>query len=211
MTHLIPIFPLSIVVYPGENLNLHIFEPRYKQLINDSVAHKKPFGIAAMLNNGVYEMGTLLDVVEVVKLYEDGKMDVRTKGIKIFRILEIVKALPQKLYDGAIVTYPPNDERPYINLMQQVLAEIRKLHLLLKISKDFKKPDDDLTSYDMAHHAGLSLVEEYELLLLMREDQRLHFLKKHLAKVIPLVTGLENLKEKIRLNGHFKELEGFNL
>ncbi len=211
MTNLVPIFPLSIVVYPGENLNLHIFEPRYRQLVNDCFSSKRPFGIPAMMDSGVAEMGTLLEVVEIVELYEDGKMDIKTKGIKIFRVLEIIKSLPEKLYDGAIVTYPNNDERQHVNLMQQVLADVRDLHRLIHVTKDFKKPDDELVSYDIAHHAGLNLSEEYELLSLMREDQRLQYLKKHLAKVLPIASGMENLKEKIQLNGHFKELKGFNL
>ena len=55
MTNFIPIFPLSIVVYPGEDLNLHIFEPRYKQLIAECIATKKPFGIPAVIGNNMNE------------------------------------------------------------------------------------------------------------------------------------------------------------
>ena len=79
------------------------------------------------------------------------------------------------------------------------------------VSKDFKKEDELLVSYDVAHHAGLSLKEEYELLGLLQENQRLEYLKRHLNKVIPLIGGIDSLKEKIQLNGHFKELKGFNL
>jgi len=84
------------------------------------------------------------------------------------------------------------------------------MHELLHITKDFKKPDEELVSYDIAHHAGLSLKEEYELLLLLKENQRLEYLKRHLKKVLPMIGGIENLKEKIKLNGHFRELKGFN-
>ena len=80
MTNFVPIFPLAIVVYPGEQLNLHIFEPRYKQLITECFAEAKPFGIPTVLNNAVSEIGTLVQVSEIVKIYEDGKMDVRTEG-----------------------------------------------------------------------------------------------------------------------------------
>jgi Lon protease-like protein len=211
VTNLIPIFPLGIVVYPGEELNLHIFEERYKQLINDCFTNKKPFGIPAMLGSAVAELGTMLEVIEIVKLYDDGKMDVKTKGVKVFRVLEIIRDLPEKMYDGAIVTYPENDERQRMKLQQQVLADVRSLHDMIHVKKDFKKADDELTSYDLAHHAGLNLNEEYELLSLMREDQRLEYLKRHLAKILPVVSGMEGLKEKIQLNGHFKELKGFNL
>ncbi|MFC4231937.1 LON peptidase substrate-binding domain-containing protein [Parasediminibacterium paludis] len=211
MTNFIPIFPLGIVVYPGEQLNLHIFEPRYRQLITDCFAEAKPFGIPTVLDNGINELGTLLEITEIVEVHADGKMDIRTKGTRIFKILETIKSLPDKLYSGAIVTYPVNDERLKSVMMTNIIADIRQLHKLLNVSKDFKKPDDILTSYDVAHHAGLTVKEEYELLGLWREDQRLEYLKRHLAKVLPMVAGMENLKDKIKLNGHFRELKGFNL
>lgn len=210
MINFIPIFPLNIVVYPGEQLNLHIFEERYKQLINDCFQQKKPFGIPSVVNNNVTDLGTLVMVTEIVKTYEDGKLDIRTAGISVFRVLEVIKKVPDKLYSGAIVDYPANEIQLKTAMVQQVIASIRELHRLLKITKDIKKPDDELLSYDIAHHAGLTLEEEYELLGLLREDQRLEYLKRHLAKVIPLINGIENLKEKIQLNGHFRELKGFS-
>lgn len=209
MTNFVPIFPLEIVVYPGEALNLHIFEPRYKQLVNECFSNKKPFGIPTVLNNAVTELGTLVEINEIVNVHEDGKLDIRVKGLQVFRVLEVVKEIPDKLYSGAIVTYPVN-ETAHRNTIRKIVASIRELHRLLNVSKDFKKEEDELTSYDLAHHAGLSLEEEYELLGLMQELQRLEYLKRHLAKVLPVVSGMENLKEKIRLNGHFKELKGFN-
>ncbi|MCG7857141.1 LON peptidase substrate-binding domain-containing protein [Flavihumibacter sp.] len=212
MTNFIPIFPLAIVVYPGEQLNLHIFEPRYKQLINECVDGKKFFGIPTVIEKKVQEMGTLMRVTEVTKTYESGEMDIRTEGVKVFRILEQVKDIPDKLYTGAIVNYPPNiggkGKRP---LMEMVVAGIRELHRLLEVRKDFKKPDDQLISYDVAHHAGLSIEEEYELLGLLHELQRQEYLKRHLAKVLPVIAEMEQLKEKVKLNGHFKNLSSLDL
>lgn len=210
MTNFIPIFPLGIVVYPGETLNLHIFEPRYRQLILECHAASKPFGIPTVLNSGMSDLGTLVEITEIAKQYEDGKMDIRTKGLKVFRVLEVVKTIPDKLYSGAIVTYPGNNEAGIGSLMKKVLAGIRALHNRIHVTKVFPKPDESLNSYDVAHHAGLSLEEEHELLGLMHEMQRQEYLKRHLAKIMPVADGLENLREKIKLNGHFKELKGFN-
>lgn len=207
MTNFIPVFPLGIVVFPGENVNLHIFEPRYKQLVIECYAEGKPFGIPPLLKSGIGEIGTLAEVVDIAEVCEDGKMDIKTHGVKVFRILEVVKSIPDKLYSGAIVNYPANIGAQKILLLQWVVTNIRKLHELLNLSKDFLKTDDQLTSYDLAHHAALSLEEEYELLGLLREDQRLEYLKRHLQKVIPVVTEMEALKERIKLNGHFKNLQ----
>ena len=210
MTNFIPIFPLSIVVYPGEHLNLHIFEPRYKQLINECYSEERPFGIPTVIKNEVAEFGTLVKIERVVKVYDNGEMDIQTTGERIFRILEVIKSIPEKLYSGAIVNYPDGDDAGKRELMQKVVNGIRELHRLLNINKDFKKPDEELIVYDVAHHAGLSLEEEYELLGLLKEIQRQEYLKRHLSKVLPLIAEMEALKEKIRLNGHFRNLSSLN-
>ncbi len=211
MTNFIPIFPLAIVVYPGEELNLHIFEPRYKQLILDTNHSKKPFGIPSVVNEKVNETGTLMELVEIIEIYENGEMDIKTRGIKVFRVLELMKEVPDKLYSGAIVNYPENIEDGKPATMLKVIASIRQLHGMLKVNKSFRKADDDLISYDVAHHAGLSLAESYELLQLTHEAHRQEYLRQHLLKVLPVVTEMETLKERIQLNGHFKNLSGFNL
>lgn len=210
MTNFIPIFPLSIVVYPGETLNLHIFEPRYKELVKECFAAKKDFGIPTIIDGKVSETGTLVTIAEMAKEYENGEMDIVTKGTTVFRILEIIKSVPDKLYSGAIVNYPENTET-YLprELMELVLKAVRELHRVLKISKDFKKPDEELNAYDLAHHAGLSLEEEYDLLGLFREEQRQEYLKRHLGKVLPVIMEMEVLKERVKLNGHFKNLSSF--
>ena len=210
MTNFIPVFPLGIVVYPGESLNLHIFEPRYKQLVNECFTEGKPFGIPTVIDNKLNEMGTLVRVTEMVKIYENGEMDIRTRGLRVFRILELIKSVPDKLFSGAIVNYPDNIEGPgKPELMGKVVKTVRELHRLLEIKKDFLKPDDELVSYDIAHHAGMSLEEEYELLTLLREEQRQEYIKRHLGKVLPVIAEMETLKEKVKLNGHFKNLSSF--
>jgi Lon protease-like protein len=211
MTNFIPIFPLSIIVYPGEDLNLHIFEPKYKQLVSECISAKKPFGIPAVIGNNMKDMGTLVEIIELSKTYDNGEMDIKTKGQKVFRILEVIKEIPDKLYSGAIVAYPDNIQQGNHMLMQKVINAILELHNLLKVSNKFNKDENDLWSYDVAHHAGLSLDEEFEMLGLMNELQRQEYLKRHLARVLPVVAEMESLKEKIKLNGHFKNLEGLNL
>ncbi|QGW29745.1 LON peptidase substrate-binding domain-containing protein [Phnomibacter ginsenosidimutans] len=207
MTNFIPLFPLELVPFPGEKLNLHIFEPRYKQLIGDCVAQGKPFGIIAVINNKLMEYGTLMQVAEVKKLYEDGRMDIATRATEVFRVLELVKDLPDKLYSGAIVTYPQNEIVVNMPALQPVLRQIQELLLMLQSPKAFPKPDNELCSYDVASMTGLSMEEAYDLLQLLREDQRIEYLRRHMQKVLPVVKEMELLKSKIKLNGHFRELK----
>ncbi|TMI65458.1 MAG: peptidase S16 [Bacteroidetes bacterium] len=210
MTNFIPIFPLGIVVYPGEKLNLHIFEPRYKQLITECHQAKKPFGIPTVIENKVQEYGSMVQITELSKLYDNGEMDIKTAGVRIFRTLELIKEIPDKLYSGAIVNYPDNIDNGNRELMRKVMSSIVELHKLLEVDKDFKKADEVINAYDVAHHIGLSLREEYELLQLMQELQRQEYLKRYLTKVIPMVAEMEGLKLKVKQNGHFKNLKGFN-
>ncbi|MEO6949107.1 MAG: LON peptidase substrate-binding domain-containing protein, partial [Ginsengibacter sp.] len=78
MTNFIPLFPLSIVVYPHEDLNLHIFEQRYQQMITECFENKKPFGIPVVIDNQMMEWGTLIEIKEISKKYPGGEMDIKT-------------------------------------------------------------------------------------------------------------------------------------
>ncbi|MCW3462665.1 LON peptidase substrate-binding domain-containing protein [Chitinophaga nivalis] len=211
MTNFISIFPLSVVVYPGEQLNLHVFEPRYKQLIMECIAENKPFGIPAVVEKKLMEYGTLVQIEKVEKIYDNKEMDIVTRGLSVFRVLEYVGDIPDKLYGGAIVNYPENNESGNARLLKEVLHGVRELHAILQVHKTFKKEDTRLTAYDLAHHAGLSLEEEYELLHLFFESQRLEYLKRHLHKVIPMMAEMEKLKERVKLNGHFRNLSADDL
>jgi Lon protease-like protein len=211
MSQLIPIFPLELVVYPGEPLHLHIFEPRYKQLINEIADSQDRFGIPAVINKRLGGLGTIMELEEITQVHENGEMDIKTRGCEIFRIAKVVKQMPGKLYSGAQVELTPNDLNGDEELMRQVLSTIRLMHKLLKVEKPFQKPPGQLKSYDVAHHAGLSLQQEYELLGLEQENQRLDFLNRHLTRTLPTVMEMESLKKKIQLNGHFKKMPGFEL
>ncbi len=212
MTNFIPIFPLQIVVFPGEALNLHIFEPRYRQLITECIELKKRFGIPTVLKGNTSDFGTTIEILHIEKVHDNGNMDIRTIGCDVFRILEPIHSLPDKLYSGAIVTYPENNRKGISKKMTQLLKELRYLHTLLDISKTYNKSDEELEVYDIAHHAGLSLEQEYELLQLTREDQRQEYLERHLKHLIPTILNLQTVKDRIKLNGHFRKLsvEGDN-
>ncbi len=212
MTNFIPIFPLELVVFPGESLNLHIFEPRYKELIRDCRESGKSFGIPSVINGRLGEYGTRMELVEVVKEYENGESDIKTRGMEVFKILELIRSVPGKLYGGSIVHYPDNEAgMGSRELMKLILVALKELHTLLNVNPVFSKPEAELTSYDIAHHAGLSLEEENELRALMHELQRQEYLRRHLQKVLPVLREMEHLKQKVKLNGHFKNLSSLDL
>jgi len=214
MINFIPIFPLDIVVYPGEQLNLHIFEPRYKQMIRECLKENKPFGIPTVLDNKIEEFGTLMEVTELVKEFESGEMDIRTQGKSVFRMLEVVKSIPDKLYHGAIVDYPANIiEHGDSSIALVILNEVKRLYALLNLEEKFPEHRSSMISYEVAHFIGLSKQQEYELLCLLSEVQRLEYIRRHLNNLIPTIKELEEVKARIQRNGHFRDLslKDFNL
>src|SRR3569833_3448095 len=141
MTNFIPIFPLGIVEYPGEKVNLHIFEPRYKQLVNECFTDKKPFGIPTVIENRLQDYGTVVSITEITNVHENGEMDIKTEGNSVFRILEVIKEIPDKLYSGAIVNYPNNHQHGSAEMMRRVVNSIRELNKQKKKKKKNKKKD----------------------------------------------------------------------
>ena len=207
MTNFIPIFPLDVIVYPGEPLNLHIFEPRYKQLIKDCIRDRKLFGIPSVKDKQVNELGTLMEITEVVKEYDNGEMDIRTRGTEVFKVLEVIKELPEKLFQGAIVTYPPNTMEPGdTKIAQLILRELQRMFQLLNLENKFPAEKQSMISYEIAHLVGLSKEQEYELLGIFTEIQRLEYLRKHLKSITPVLEELEKVKARVQMNGHFRNL-----
>ncbi len=201
MTNFIPIFPLDVVVYPEEMIQLHIFEPRYKQLIKDCLAEQKQFGMPVALENHVLEFGTLIDVLEISREYEDGSFDIKAKGLQVFRILEIVKELPEKLYSGAIVNYPENDKmKVHPSLSKLIYTEVQRLYTLLNIENMLSEDVPEWTSYDIAHKLGLTREQEYELLSIFNEVQRMEYLRRYFNSIMPEVDDIDLLKSRINLN-----------
>lgn len=201
MTNFIPIFPLDVVVYPEEIIQLHIFEPRYKQLIKECIAEQKQFGMPVSIENKIMEYGTLIEVIEITQEYEDGSFNIKAKGLQVFRILEIVKSLPEKLYSGAIVNYPENDKmKVHPNLSKLIFTEVQRLYTILNIENMIPEDVPEWTSYDIAHKLGFTREQEYELLSIFNEVQRMEYLRRYFNSIMPELDNIELLKSRISLN-----------
>jgi hypothetical protein len=205
----LPLFPLNLVVFPHEDLNLHIFEPRYRQLIDECLDEKKTFGIPSFVNSKLLGYGTEVKVKLLSKRYGDGRMDIKTKGIRIFRIVDFQNPANGKLYAGGEVIFIENEDlndviNPYL------LSLVEKLYQILKVKVDFEKPEYMPFSHRIVHKIGISMQEEYEILITSNEKLRQEILIDHLERIIPVVTEVERTKERIAMNGHFKELDPLN-
>ncbi len=206
MSKYIPLFPLSIVVFPGEKLNLHIFEARYKQLVLDCTNEGKTFGIPTFIENSVGKYGTELEIVRVEKRYENGEMDIRARGLRVIKINHFDRMAPGRLYAGGEVEPLANRTEEDIISKLKIRELLGELYLALGISKLFMDLPENFASFDIAHNLGLSTEQEYELLQLTDERTRQEVILLHLQQILPVVRETESLKERARLNGHFKHL-----
>ncbi|WP_337045096.1 LON peptidase substrate-binding domain-containing protein [Emticicia sp. 17c] len=203
------LFPLNLVVFPHEDLNLHIFEPRYKELINECLENQTTFGIPTFVNNKLAGYGTEVHITQLSKRYGDGRMDIKTKGLRIFRITDFQNPVPDKLYAGGEVVFIENEDlNETINPI--LLSLVNRLYALLKIKVDYNRPEYQPFSYRIAHKIGLSVSEEYELLTVASEAQRQQVLVTHLKRILPIVSEVERAKELIAMNGHFKGFDALN-
>jgi len=204
MSDFLPFFPLNLVAYPGEALNLHIFEPRYRQLIDECLRSGGTFGIPVFIDNKIPGFGTEMTVTALARRHPDGQMDVNTKGLRVFRIVSFENPVVRKLYAGGEVAWHPNE--PYHDVMPGLLDRLRRLSGLLQVPSEYDT-DAENFSFSVAHKVGLSVEEEYELLTVPRETERQAYLIRHLERVLPVVAEMERTKERIRQNGHFKDLD----
>lgn len=203
----LPFFPLNLVVYPNENLNLHIFEPRYKQLINDCMEQKITFGIPSFIDEKITSYGTEVEVISIEKTYKDGALDIKTKGLQIFKILDFEKEAPKKLYAGGMVEIVSNEEIAPEEMTRELLNLLKKLYDILKVNVSITISSFKMLSYQLAHKIGLSLSQQYEMLEMTSERERQLYLLEHLRKSVPLMEEMERTKDIIKMNGHFKNLD----
>lgn len=204
---LIPIFPLELVLFPGEKLNLHIFESRYRQLVQDADEHDIHFGIPFYQKGKEMTFGTTASLAEISKTHDDGKMDIKTVGHKVFRIHQVHATYNGKLYSGATVDFIEHIDVIDLAKAEELSAIVKKLYHLMKIDKALPAFNDPHFSYKVGHHVGLSKNQELALLQTNHETDRKIFLIDHLNSLLPIVIEMEDLRKKIEMNGHFKNLK----
>ena len=206
MARLLPLFPLNLVVFPGEKLNLHIFEPRYRQLVRECIEQDTSFGIPPYLNDSLSELGTEMRLVGVEQTYSSGELDIRTKAVGIFRINKFYRQAPGKLYAGGLVENVAQDPEADPVLRSVITRQVRQLYEALGLRKLLLELAPDYSIFDVAHHIGFSTEQEYQLLATTSELERQELVRDHLDTILPVVLETERLKERVRLNGHFKNL-----
>jgi Lon protease-like protein len=184
----ISIFPLALVVFPNSKYPLHIFEERYKILINKCIANSIGFGIVSKIGDTISEVGVYVEIAEVIKIYESGELDVVVAGRWRFKRMDL-EMHPDGYYLSNVIRIKDNDSEGDLNFnlfftLKQRVQEMLKL-VNFNVNEGFwdnleKTP---LKSFKLAEKAGLSILQQQELLNFRSENKRLSYLLDHFEKL----------------------------
>jgi ATP-dependent Lon protease len=202
-TFSLPLFPLDVVLVPGERLPLHIFEERYRLMIRYCLETEEPFGVVYEPEDGeMATVGCSAQIQQVIEEYEDGRLDILTRGENRFRITQIYH---QRAYMTADVE-PVEEHREHVRseVRERVITQHMKL---MELAGETIRPNiyegRPRVSFVLAHNAGLSLEQKQRLLEMNSENERLEYLVSHLADLIPRLSEYQDTRWQVRSDGHF--------
>ena len=198
----IPLFPLDVVLLPGAELPLHIFEPRYKLMIGRCLEEKLEFGMILASNQSIAAVGCTAEIVRKIRDYPDGRMDILTIGRAVFHLAEL---FDQKEYYEGVVEYVSDD--PYVRnaeqqkQLTQLFDQFRALLSEKPWTDDPEAPEETL-SYRMAALLPVELETRQALLESRSEANRRQTLLRWLERVIPKLIAQQRARERAGGNGH---------
>lgn len=198
----IPLFPLEVVLFPGTPLPLHIFEPRNKQMIRECLEAATEFGVVLTQQSQLASVGCTAEVVQVLKTYEDGRMDILTTGLNAFEIHEVFE---EKAYLEAEVIYLDDEPDSAADLEQAELLNLyQRCHALIygRAAQPLEKQEGMSVAYRIASVLPLKMEYKQLLLEMRNEIEREASLRQKLAALIPELQELDRLRAKIGGNGH---------
>ena len=198
----IPIFPLDVVLFPGIPLPLHIFEERYKLMVQECIEQRREFGVLLVRGGGVAAVGCTAAIVQVVKRYPDGRMDILTVGRARFQMNEVFEEKP---YLEAGVEYlddePPPESaaapRQLLRLYEQCYAVLHGRAPQMKSA-----PPGVALTFLMAAELPLDLEYKQELLEMRSEAERRESLREKMEQWLPELEQVERIKRRAGGNGH---------
>jgi len=202
----IGLFPLPIVLLPTERVPLHVFEPRYKELIGESLEGERPFGLVLATGDGaVHEVGTTASVHQVLEVLEDGAMNVVVEGAGRVRLVELTSGhsfttcLVEPLEDDDEPADPADAARAY--------ELFRSLAETAGSDVDAPEPEDDQLDFRLAARVELGVEAKWELLSTTSPRQRMARLAELLAAALEAATLQRSVRERAAGNGKVAPLE----
>ena len=197
---LLPLFPLDVVLFPGIPLPLHIFEPRYKEMMGECLTNNAPFGVVRAVESGIAEIGCTAEIVTVTKEYPDGRLDLIAEGRKRFEVLELNQERSFLRAEVLLVPDEPGD------LSQKDSARAIGFHkeilFLAGAVQDLSAADQKLLSFHLAGSLPLDLDFKQKLLAMRSEGQRIQAVAVYFEGILPNLRRASRTRGKAGGNGH---------
>jgi ATP-dependent Lon protease len=198
----IPLFPLNVVLFPGELLPLHIFEPRYRRMVRECLESDSPFGMLLALPSGIVRVGCTAEILNVTKRYDDGRMDILTIGRHPFRVVELFDDDP--LLEGS-VDYLEDEDSLSEPRMQVELVELYEACYTLLFEgmpKSLHEARPRPLSYAVTSALPLDLLWKQQILELRSEAERQDRLRRYLREWTLHLQKIETMRRRGGGNGH---------
>jgi Lon protease-like protein len=205
VTTLIPLFPLDVVLFPGAALPLHIFEPRYKEMIGECLADKSVFGVLRTGEKNIAEIGCTAEIIAVARKYPDGRLDIVTEGRHRFEVLQLNQE--RSFLRGKILLLEDErgdptteDSDRAIQLHTEILALAGSAPDLS--SSGLTSADSPALSFRLAGSLPLDLDFKQQLLELRSENRRISALIEYLEIILPKLRSVTHARKRAGGNGH---------
>lgn len=193
------LFPLGLVLLPGEVVPLHIFEERYKTMIDECLDHSEPFGIVWLAAGGLRDIGCAANVTQLLERADDGRMNILVQGTQAFRLERRIEDLP----------YPAGDVEMLDDVDEAAdddSTRSRYADLVERVTDSRPSEADlaELDAYGMAATLDFEMESKQELLELRSEAERLVRLRELFDKALTRIGQAQTAAEQARSNGKVK-------
>lgn len=197
---LLPLFPLEVVLLPGTPLPLHIFEPRYKEMIRECLTNSAPFGVVRAVEEGIADVGCTAEIITITKEYSDGRMDLICEGRNRFEVLELNRERSFLQAEVLIVGDEPgtaaeNERIRAVQLHLEILS-------LAGAVQDLSAADQNQLSFYLAGSLPLDLDFKQKLLSMRSEGERIEAVATYFGDLLPKLKRAAKAREKAGGNGH---------
>ena len=200
MNSLLPLFPLDLVLLPSELLPLHIFEPRYREMVAECLETERPFGVVRAREGGVATVGCTAEIMTVAKKYDDGRMDIVTRGKNRFEVIQVNQERSFLQADVLLLDDPsepgtPEQKRDALKLHGEIMN-------LMGASEKSFEASDPLLSFQLASALPMDLDLKQNLLETNSEADRLESLISLFQNILPPMRRSVHIRRKAGGNGH---------
>jgi Lon protease-like protein len=208
MEEKIGLFPLNMVVFPDSVVPLHIFEPRYRELVNGCIKESKAFGINLVENTKIHPAGCTVTVDEVIRRYPDGRIDIHVRGEKRYVLKQLLED-EESYYTGTVEYFDDQSEeldtdllRDCVNLHNQIIDSVYNNP---EFELSFEDCINGIGSFKLAQKSGLELEQRQTLLEIYSENKRLQLMREYLQEIIPRVKEKRKMQALIMNDGYIPQ------